>query len=281
MKTRWLAALLLVTALAAAGILAQNEPGSGAGKPAHPDIDAVRAMTPEQQDALRQEMRAKRRAARERLAKLDPKFGPTKAPPNRAAPGTNQYDSGNFDALPFVPAGSTFALEDYNFGNRFNTDNGNTIPLPITVNTVQWFPAIVDSMTTGTGAVFITAFGLVNTAGTMAPRLGTFASETGVAAGTWNTVMFTRTLTGTGAGSIQVGMWNADTFTTGTGTGGTCAADCVGLSTVAVTGGAGHHMRVEDNAAGSNYAQITTAHALFRIIGNVVPVELMNFTIEE
>ena len=194
----------------------------------------------------------------------------------RAQMGTIVYDSGVFDALPAQPAGIGDILS---YGNQFNTQLGGPIPAPsVTVTQVAFWPALVDGSTTASGSAFVTIFGPVNTAGTNASAINS-TNQPGIVPQTWNTVAQTGTIspaTGTGtAASFLIGVFGA-----ASGAGTDCATDCVGLDTGDTVNGQGFHAMHIDDFSGGDFGTIANANALIRAIGNVVPVELMNFSID-
>lgn len=185
-----------------------------------------------------------------------------------AGPGTIQYDTGTFTGVGDIPA----VGDNFSFGNRFNTYNGNPIPLPITVTQVSVYMAMVDGSSTGTGNAFATVYGPLNTAGTNAAPIQ--SPLVAMSAGTFNVVSYTAaTITGTGNGSFLAGVWNPTQGTTSAPT--PCGNDCVGFDS---NGTVFHGFAMED-LNGGNFTPIA-ANALLRVSGNVVPVELMNFTIQ-
>lgn len=195
--------------------------------------------------------------------------------PSRATMGTITYDTGVFDALPSQPAGITDILS---YGNRFNTQNGGIIPAPtVTVTQIAVWPALINGSTTGSGMAFMTIFGPLNTAGTNAmPILS--VNQPNIQAQAWNTVAQLGTVspaTGTGtAASFLIGVFGA-----ANGAGTPCASDCVGLDIGGTVNGQGFHAMHIDDFNGGDFGTIANANALLRAIGNVVPVELMSFTV--
>ena len=196
----------------------------------------------------------------------------------RASMGTIVYDSGVFDALPVQPGGITDILS---FGNQFDTQMGGPIPAPtVTVTQIAVWPALVDGSTTASGSAFLTIFGPLNTAGTNASPIDS-TNQPGIVPQTWNTVSQLGVVspsTGTGtAASFLIGVFGA---TGGPGT--DCNTDCVGMDTGAgsTVNGQGFHAMHIDDFGGGDFGTIANANALIRAIGNVVPVELMNFTVD-
>ncbi|MEM9557089.1 MAG: hypothetical protein AAGC60_22720 [Acidobacteriota bacterium] len=197
--------------------------------------------------------------------------------PSRATMGTITYDAGVFDALPTQPAGITDILS---FGNQFDTQNGGIIPAPtVTVTQIAAWPALVDGSSTASGSAFFTIFGPVNTAGTNAAPINS-TNQPNIQPQAWNTfsqlgVVSPATGTGTAA-SFLIGIFGAASGGPGTDCDGDCAAFDTG-DTVAMQGF--HAMRIDD-FSGGDFGTIANANALIRAIGNVVPVELMNFSVE-
>ncbi|MCG8461433.1 MAG: hypothetical protein MI919_34560 [Holophagales bacterium] len=251
----------------------------------------VETVTKEEYAAMSKEERMAAKAEAVRLGQEQPFTGTlrtgieTETPPKRqpetpsAVFGTVIYDTGVFDTIPTQPAGITDILS---YGNQFNSHNGNPIPAPsVTVTQIAVWPALVNGSTTASGSAFMTVFGPVNTAGTNASPILS-VNHPGIVPQTWNTVAHLGTVspaTGTGtAASFLIGMFGG-----ASGAGTPCNSDCVGLDTgigSTVNGQGFHGMRVDD-FGGGDFGTIASANALLRAIGNVVPVELMSFSIED
>jgi hypothetical protein len=198
------------------------------------------------------------------------------APGGPMPPGVIVYDTGTFTAIPTLPAGPAV---NYCIGNRFNTGGGNPLILPFTVDSLAFWPALVDGGTAAVGNLFISIFGLGNTGAGTADWIDD-QLKTGVQAQTWNTRSFTGgvgVFTGTGAASVQAGVWNA-------GNAGAspmaCAADCVGIDSSGTFGGQGFHGMMVEDINGNNYQLFNSFNALVRAIGTNVPVELLDFKVQ-
>ena len=218
--------------------------------------------------------------ARQRALKANPPSVPGRnARGGPMPPGVIKYDTGTFSTLPTLPVvGGSFI--NFAIGNRFNTANGNPCPLPLTVSSAAFWPALVDSATTGTGAVFMSIYGPGNTGAGTAAWIDD-QNQLNVSAQVWNTRAFTGgvgVFTGTGNASFQVGIWNPGNASTTTTL--PCATDCVGLDTSGTTMGQGYHGMMVQDINGNSYMTFNTFNALVRPIGTNVPVELMNFEVE-
>ncbi|MEM9594259.1 MAG: hypothetical protein AAGD06_08350 [Acidobacteriota bacterium] len=191
----------------------------------------------------------------------------------RATMGTITYDAGVFDTVPTQPAGITDILS---FGNQFNTQNGGPIPAPtVTVTQIAVWPALIDGGTSS-GSGFLTIFGPVNTAGTNAAPVNS-TNQPDLQPGAWNTVAQSGVIPTTGtAASFLIGMFGAASGGPGT----PCDGDCPGFDTGDTVGGQGFHAMHIDDFSGGDFGTISNANALIRAIGNVVPVELLTFSIE-
>jgi len=239
-------------------------------------------MTQEDYLALPAEEQAALRAAeqaRQAAVKANPPNLPVQgAPGGPMPPGVIVYDTGTFSAIPTLPmVGGSFV--DFNIGNRFNTAGGNPCPLPLTVSSLAFWPALIDGDSTGTGAAFISIFGPANTGAGTAPFIDD-QSKAGLAPGTWNTRSFTGgvgVFTGTGAASFQAGVWNpGDASTTAPVV---CATDCVGIDSSGTVNGQGFHGMMVEDINGDSWQQFPW-NALVRPIGTNVPVELMDFKVQ-
>ncbi|MBZ0114873.1 MAG: hypothetical protein K8J08_20600 [Thermoanaerobaculia bacterium] len=182
------------------------------------------------------------------------------------------YDTGTFSGVGDIPA----IADNFSFGNNFDTVNGGTIgggKATVTVTQLTAFMALVDGSSTGTGGAFATIFGPPSTAG-IAPSL-TSANFAGLQGGTFNMIPIGTTLTGTL--EFMAGIWNS---TNGSTAGTTpCAVDCVGFDSGTVGGQGFHGMAIED-FGGGNFTPNPSANAMLRASGALVPVELMNFSID-
>jgi hypothetical protein len=184
------------------------------------------------------------------------------------AVGTIVYDTGTFTGVGNIPA----IADNFSFGNVFGP-----CPLPFTVTDLSMFMAIVDSLTTGSGNVFATVFGPLNTAGTNASPIT--SPLVALNANAFNNVSVSVQFTGTGSSSFLAGVWNP---TAGTTAGPTpCANDCVGFDSAGTVAGNGFNGFALEDLNGGNFNAITNANAIYRVSGPNVPVELMSFTIDE
>jgi hypothetical protein len=265
MRREWIAAILALMLIGTAFSASAQE-----GKMTREDY---LALPYQEQEAAR----AAEKARQARIKANPPRARAQGAPGGPMPPGVIVYDTGTFSAIPTLPvAGASFA--DFAIGNRFNTANGNPVALPLTVNSLAFWPALIDGDSTGTGVAFISIFGAANTGAGTADWIDD-QSKANLAPGTWNTRSFTGgvgVFTGTGAASFQAGVWNpGDASTTTTVP---CATDCVGIDTGTVNGQGFHGMMVQD-INGLSWQQFDW-NALVRPIGTNVPVELMDFKVE-
>lgn len=193
--------------------------------------------------------------------------------PARTANISITYDTGTFTGVGDIPA----IADNFAFGNNFDSISGGPVGGPkntVTITQLTAFMAIVDGSTTGTGGAFATIFG--PPVGTIAPSL-TSANIAGLQAGTFNTIAIGATITGTNL-NFMAGIWNP---TAGSTAGTTpCATDCVGFDNSGTVAGQGNHGMAVEDFGGGNFTPSTTANAMLRATGNLVPVELMSFSID-
>lgn len=174
----------------------------------------------------------------------------TELPKSSRAPGTITYDDGTYHSAPGVSSNC--------YGNQFNTWSGNPVMASGSVTALDFFMASVS------GNVFLSVYGPVS--GTTAPQLTSVSVPPTAGAMAWNHHTFTSPLAYTGS-SFLAGVWYY-------------VGDAVGLATGTV-GGQGHHgMLINDGTTGTGFAPLSTVNAMVRASGNVLPVELMNFTIQ-
>jgi len=167
------------------------------------------------------------------------------------AVGTIAYDDGVVTATPSV---SSFC-----YGNQFDTFGGvNPVMASGTVATVAFYMVTA----AGTDNVFLSVFGPV--VGTVAPVL-TSASVPATVAGGVNIHVFATPVAYTGS-SFLAGVWYIGGDTVGLGSG--------------TTGGQGHHGMSINDIAGTGFATLPGLNALVAAAGDILPVELMTFTIE-
>ena len=168
--------------------------------------------------------------------------------------GTIQYDTGVFSGTPGNPV-------DFMWGNQFNTQGTGAPVLPSgSVATVTVYMGTV-----GGSLAYLSMFGPVN--GTTAPKL--ISTNLPMAAG-FNTLIVPGGPIGYGGPSFLAGIWfNAP------------GGDAVGLDTNASP--AGFHGAVIDdnfpNPTGTGFQAVTFLNAIVRVQGNVLPVELMEFSV--
>ncbi len=183
------------------------------------------------------------------------------------------YDTGTFTGVGTIPA----VADNFSFGNHFDSVNGDPIggtKNTVTITQLTAFMAIVDGDTTGTGGAFATIFG--PPVGTVAPSLKS-ANIAGLQAGAFNTIAIATTITGTNL-NFMAGIWNP----TAGSTAGTnpCATDCVGFDNAGTVAGQGNHGMAIEDFGGGNFTPNTTANAMLRATGSLVPVELMRFSVD-
>lgn len=272
--------LLLILTLLAVGALSTMAEGPRSSQSVT-GVHAGRDITPTSFASM---SKAERQAAAQALKDADtanagPGFQGTlktgtrhQAPVAKTAAISITYDTGTFAGVGTIPP----VTDNFSFGNNFDTVNGGAIgggKTQVTITQLTAFIAIVDNSTTGTGGAFATIFGPLS--GTAAPSL-TSANLTGLQAGMFNTLPIGTTITGTNV-AFMAGVWNA---TAGDGSGtDPCAADCVGFDTGTVGGQGFHGMAIED-FGGGNFTPNTTANAMLRASGNLIPVELMSYSVE-
>jgi|GEM_PF-6278961 len=192
---------------------------------------------------------------------------------SRAGAGTVVYDDGVFSTVGTIAAASA----DVMFGNRFNSANAGPIPPPITVTALAMWPALVNGSTTLAGNAWQSIFGPLSGGGGAATQGALFSSQATYTPQTWNTLPVAPAviIPTTAAASFQAGMWNGG----GAPPAGLCATDCVGFSTGSVGGQGFHGMHMQD-VNGMSFMAVPGLNAMVRPSGNVVPVELMSFSVE-
>lgn len=201
------------------------------------------------------------------------KTGTQHSVPARTVNISITYDTGTFTGVGEIPA----IADNFSFGNVFDSVSGGPIggaKATVTITQLTAFMAIIDGNTTGTGGAFATIFGPVS--GTVAPSL-TSANIAGLQAGTFNTIAIGATITGTNL-NFMAGIWNpTNGNTAGTGP---CATDCVGFDNSSTVAGQGNHGMAIEDFGGGNFTPNTTASAMLRATGSLVPVELMTFSVD-
>ena len=184
------------------------------------------------------------------------------------------YDTGTFTGVPDIPA----IADNFAFGNRYQSANGIPfVSLPLTVTAFSVFLAAVNSSLTGTGNAFLTVFGPLNTAQTNAMPVAS-VNVANLQAGSFNIFTFVTPAVITAAPSYLAGVWNPTAGSTAAQT--PCGNDCVGLDTSGTLNGQGFHAMAIEDLGGGNFQMIPGANAILRT-SYKVPVELMNFTIED
>lgn len=179
-------------------------------------------------------------------------------------PGTNiTYDDG-------IPTGVAFPVSSVSVGNQFNSgfDGSTTVPVESSGSITM---VTVNMLAVGGGAAFFSVFS--NIMGTSANLVSsmTIPVTTGL-----NTVTLTPALNYSN-GPFLAGMWNF-----------TAASDSVAVGTGTVNGQGFHGISINDIAGTGFNSAITSGgmglNGLIRVSGDVlqgaVPVELMDFTIE-
>ena len=175
---------------------------------------------------------------------------PAAARPAPDGPGvTITYDDGIVTALP--------AINGYCFGNQFNTVSGGAVASH-SITGLTFY--IVTGA--GTDAVFLSAYGPV--AGTVAPFYDDTNVPLNVGSGAFNSFTFPAAFVG--AGSFQAGVWYV-------------AGDTVGLGSGTVAS-QGHHGMAINDISGTDFQTLGSLNALVSARTAVVPVELMQFSIE-
>ena len=170
--------------------------------------------------------------------------------------GSIAYDDGVVTALPGVTS--------HCFGNRFNTFTGS----PVMANGMLTEMSVFVASGAGTDGIFVSLYGPVNTTAGTAPFVGDEFVTLTAGSGTWNAINLTGFTTpwSYSGPSFLAGVWYI-------------AGDSVGLGT-GTTNGQGHHGMMINDIVGTGYTELSGLNALVRVTGDIVPVELMHFTIE-
>ena len=164
-------------------------------------------------------------------------------------PGTTIiYDDGIVTAAPSVSS--------FMYGNQFNTFSGGTVAS----HSVTRMSFYIVAGATG-GDVFVSLYGPV--AGTAAPFYEDLLVSLNNGTGAFNTATFGPYA---GGGSFQAGVWYV-------------AGDTVGLGS-GTTAGQGHHGMMINDIVGTGFASLPSLNALVGATTVVVPVELMEFSVE-
>lgn len=182
---------------------------------------------------------------------LDVPVQTTRVKDSRAM-GTIYYDDGVQTHFPGVTS--------YTFGNQFNTFGGtNPVMVSGSVTAMSFFMVAG----AGTDNVFVSVFGPVS--GTAASVLTSASVPLNNGSNAWNTHTFTAPVNYVGA-SFLAGIWYV-------------AGDTVGLAS-GTTGGQGYHGMWINDIAGTQFALLSSLNGMVGASGDVLPVELMTFTIE-
>jgi len=166
------------------------------------------------------------------------------------AMGTITYDDGTYNSAPGVTS--------YCYGNQFNTWSGNPVMANGVVTALDFF------MVQASGNVYLSVYGPVS--GTTAPQLTSVSVPLTAGPGQWNHHTFASPLSYVGS-SFLAGVWYI-------------AGEYVGLNTGTVAGQGHHGMWINDGNPGSGFATLSGVNGMVRASGDVLPVELMNFTIQ-
>jgi hypothetical protein len=178
---------------------------------------------------------------------------PVQAPSvkNTRAMGTITYDDGVYNSSP--------GLSSFCYGNQFNTFSGNSAMVSGSVTALDFF--IIGAA--GTDNVFLSVFGPVT--GTSASVLTSVSAPLTGGSSAWNNHVFATPVAYPGS-SFLAGVWYI-------------AGDTVGLAT-GTTAGQGHHGMLINDVVGTGFQLLTGVNAMVRASGDVLPVELMSFTIQ-
>ncbi|MCU0305782.1 MAG: hypothetical protein MUC56_17155 [Thermoanaerobaculales bacterium] len=174
----------------------------------------------------------------------------TARPKDGRAFGNIVYDDGIVTAVP----GTTSNC----YGNQFDTWSGNPVLANGSVTAMAFFMMTA----AGTDNVFISVFGPV--VGTAAPVLTSVSVPLNVGPGAFNVHAFASPIAYTGS-SFLAGVWYI-------------AGDTVGLGAGTVAGQGHHGMQIND-IAGTGFAPLSGLNALVAVAGDILPVELMSFTV--
>jgi hypothetical protein len=171
---------------------------------------------------------------------------------NSRAMGTIVYDDGIVSALP--------GISSFCYGNQFDTFSGaNPVMASGSVTAMSFF--IVSGA--GTDNVFVSVFGPVS--GTAASVLSSASIPLNNGSNAFNTHVFASPVNYPGS-SFLAGIWYV-------------AGDTVGLGAGTVNG-QGHHGMWINDIAGTGFATLSGLNALVGASGDVLPVELMTFTVQ-
>ena len=151
------------------------------------------------------------------------------------------------------------STSSFSYGNQFDTFSGTN---PVMANGTIATVAFSMGTAAGTDNVFLSVFGPVS--GTTAPVLSS-VSVPAPNAGGINSYVFPTPVAYTGS-SFLAGVWYISGDTVGLGSG-----------TVA---GQGHHGMVINDIAGTGFATLSGLNALVAAAGDILPVELMTFTVQ-
>jgi len=181
---------------------------------------------------------------------------PIQAPRNKdiRAVGTITYDDGMVTSTP--------ATTSLSYGNQFNTFTGNPVMASGSVTAMTFY------MMSGAGTdnVFVSVYGPVG-AGTTAANLTSVSVPLTAGPGAFNVHVFASPLVYTGS-SFLAGVWYF-------------GGDTVGLGSGTVAGQGHHGMSINDNpTTATGFATLPGVNALVSAGGDILPVELMTFTVQ-
>ena len=179
---------------------------------------------------------------------------PVQAPrvKNTRAMGTIYYDDGVQTHFPGV---SSFC-----YGNQFDTFGGaNPVMVSGSVTAMSFFMVAG----AGTDNVFVSVFGPVS--GTAASVLTSASIPLTAGSNAWNNHVFATPVNYPGS-SFLAGIWYI-------------AGDTVGLAS-GTTGGQGYHGMWINDVVGTQFALLSTINGMVGASGDVLPVELMTFTVQ-
>lgn len=166
--------------------------------------------------------------------------------------GNIAYDDGIVTSSP--------ATTSLSYGNQFNTFTGNPVLASGSVTAVAFFIMTA----AGTDNVFLSVYGPVS--GTTAPQLTSASVPLTAGSGAINVHVFATPLSYTGS-SFLAGIWYI-------------AGDTVGLGSGTVAGQGHHGMSINDGSPGNGFAALPGLNALVAAGGDILPVELMTFTVQ-
>ncbi len=162
------------------------------------------------------------------------------------------YDDGVMTASPVTSS--------YCYGNQFDTFIGaNPVMVSGSVTAMSFYMGTA----AGTDAVFVSVFGPVS--GTTASVLASASVPLNNGAGAFNTHVFASPINYPGS-SFLAGVWYI-------------AGDTPGLAS-GTTAGQGHHGMVINDIVGTGFSLLSGLNGMVGAWGDVLPVELMTFTVQ-